>query len=159
MQKTLYALIELQEIDSKLPTTITTTGDVIYSSSGTTAARLGIGSAGQVMQVVGGIPAWAAAPAASFDYVTKTGAYKPKKKIKISPKVLAGLKLRPKPQVAKAKPKLTASFARNRAVTLALKAGFSTRTLSLSKAYKRYGKYFSSKQIRKLYKSVPVKWT
>jgi len=47
------------QIDAKLPTTITTTGDIIYSSSGTTASRLGIGSAGQVLQVSGGVPAWA----------------------------------------------------------------------------------------------------
>jgi hypothetical protein len=46
------------QINSKLPTTVTTTGDIIYSSSGSTASRLGIGSAGQVLQVSGGIPAW-----------------------------------------------------------------------------------------------------
>jgi len=38
---------------------LTTTGDIIYSSSGTTAARLGIGTTGQVLNVTGGIPAWA----------------------------------------------------------------------------------------------------
>ncbi len=38
---------------------ITSTGDIIYSSSGTTNARLGIGSAGQVLTVAGGIPSWA----------------------------------------------------------------------------------------------------
>jgi len=37
---------------------MTTTGDTIYSSSGSTPARLGIGSASQVLTVVGGIPAW-----------------------------------------------------------------------------------------------------
>jgi hypothetical protein len=37
---------------------LTTTGDTIYSSSGTTPARLGIGSAGQVLTVVSGIPSW-----------------------------------------------------------------------------------------------------
>lgn len=37
---------------------ITTTGDMIYSSSGSTAARLAIGSSGQVLQVVSGIPSW-----------------------------------------------------------------------------------------------------
>ena len=37
---------------------LTTTGDIIYSSSGTTAARLGIGSSAQVLAVSGGIPAW-----------------------------------------------------------------------------------------------------
>ena len=37
---------------------MTTTGDMIYSSSGSTPARLGIGSAGQVLNVTAGIPAW-----------------------------------------------------------------------------------------------------
>jgi hypothetical protein len=43
---------------------LTTTGDMIYSSSGSTQARLGIGSTSQVLTVSGGIPAWAT-PAAS----------------------------------------------------------------------------------------------
>jgi hypothetical protein len=43
---------------------MTTTGDIIYEASSTTAARLGIGSTGQILTVVAGIPAWAAAPAA-----------------------------------------------------------------------------------------------
>ena len=38
---------------------MTTTGDVIYSSSGSTPARLGIGSTGQVLTVSGGVPVWA----------------------------------------------------------------------------------------------------
>jgi len=38
---------------------MTTTGDMIYSSSGSTPARLGIGSTGQVITVAGGIPTWA----------------------------------------------------------------------------------------------------
>ena len=38
---------------------MTTTGDTIYSSSGSTPARLGIGSTGQVMTVSGGVPVWA----------------------------------------------------------------------------------------------------
>jgi hypothetical protein len=38
---------------------MTTTGDSIYSSSGSTPARLGIGSAGQVLTVASGIPSWA----------------------------------------------------------------------------------------------------
>lgn len=37
---------------------LTTTGDMIYSSSGSTAARLPIGTTGQVLEVAGGIPAW-----------------------------------------------------------------------------------------------------
>ena len=41
---------------------MTTTGDVIYSSSGSTPARLGLGTAGQVLQVNSGAtaPEWAA---------------------------------------------------------------------------------------------------
>jgi hypothetical protein len=42
---------------------MTTTGDTIYSSSGSTPARLGIGSTGNVLTVAGGVPTWAA-PAA-----------------------------------------------------------------------------------------------
>jgi len=47
-------------IAAKLPITLTTTGDIIYSSSGATPARLGIGSTGQVLTVTGGVPSWAA---------------------------------------------------------------------------------------------------
>ena len=39
---------------------MTTTGDTIYSSSGSTPARLGIGSTGQVLTVAAGVPSWAA---------------------------------------------------------------------------------------------------
>jgi len=42
---------------------MTTTGDTIYSSSGSTPARLAIGSTGNVLTVAGGLPTWAA-PAA-----------------------------------------------------------------------------------------------
>ena len=42
-------------------TLTTTTGDIIYASSANTPARLGIGSAGQVLTVASGIPSWAAA--------------------------------------------------------------------------------------------------
>jgi hypothetical protein len=38
---------------------MTTTGDTIYASSGSTPARLGIGTTGQVLTVSGGIPSWA----------------------------------------------------------------------------------------------------
>jgi hypothetical protein len=37
---------------------MTTTGDTIYSSSGSTPARLGIGTTGQVLTVAAGIPSW-----------------------------------------------------------------------------------------------------
>ena len=46
---------------------MTTTGDTIYSSSGSTPARLGIGSTGQVLTVAAGIPSWAT-PAAGGGY-------------------------------------------------------------------------------------------
>jgi hypothetical protein len=45
---------------------MTTTGDMVYSSSGSTPARLGIGSTGQVITVAGGIPSWATPATASF---------------------------------------------------------------------------------------------
>lgn len=41
---------------------LTTTGDLIYASGSSVAARLGIGSTGQVLTVAGGLPTWAAAP-------------------------------------------------------------------------------------------------
>jgi len=37
---------------------MTTTGDTIYSSSGSTPARLGIGTTGQVLTVASGLPSW-----------------------------------------------------------------------------------------------------
>jgi hypothetical protein len=47
---------------------MTTTGDTIYSSSGSTPARLGIGTTGQVLTVSGaGIPSWATAGGGSFN--------------------------------------------------------------------------------------------
>jgi hypothetical protein len=47
---------------------MTTTGDMVYSSSGSTPARLGIGSTSQVLTVAGGIPSWAtpATPSAAL---------------------------------------------------------------------------------------------
>ena len=49
---------------------MTTTGDLEYESGTNTAARLPIGSTGNVLTVVGGVPAWAAAPAASLSYAS-----------------------------------------------------------------------------------------
>ncbi len=43
---------------SVLTSPLTTTGDIIYSSSGSTAARLGIGNTSQVLGVAAGVPAW-----------------------------------------------------------------------------------------------------
>jgi len=46
------------------PTLLTTTGDIIYASSASNPARLGIGSSAQVLTVASGIPSWAT-PASS----------------------------------------------------------------------------------------------
>jgi hypothetical protein len=48
-------------------TPLTTTGDIIYEASASTAARLPIGSTGQVLTVAGGIPSWATSSAATRD--------------------------------------------------------------------------------------------
>tara|TARA_R110000822_G_scaffold196107_2_gene334197 strand:+ start:554 stop:1378 length:825 start_codon:yes stop_codon:yes gene_type:complete len=45
---------------------MTTTGDVIYSSPGSTPARLGVGATGEVLTVAGGVPTWSA-PAGGGD--------------------------------------------------------------------------------------------
>lgn len=55
---------------------ITTTGDLIYSASGATNSRLGVGSSGQVLTVSGGVPSWqtpASAITALTGDVTATG--------------------------------------------------------------------------------------
>jgi hypothetical protein len=52
---------------------MTTTGDTIYSSSGSTPARLGIGSTGQILTVAGGVPSWATpAGGGAFTKVTSS---------------------------------------------------------------------------------------
>jgi hypothetical protein len=53
---------------------MTTTGDMIYSSSGSTPARLGIGTAGQVLKVNSGAtaPEWAAASSGSMTLLSTT---------------------------------------------------------------------------------------
>jgi len=51
---------------------MTTTGDIIYSSSGSTPARLGIGSTGNVLTVSGGVPAWAAASSGALTLLNTT---------------------------------------------------------------------------------------
>jgi hypothetical protein len=52
---------------------MTTTGDTIYSSSGSTPARLGIGTTGQVLTVSGGVPTWATASSFSNFTLLNTG--------------------------------------------------------------------------------------
>jgi hypothetical protein len=51
-----------------MPNPMTTTGDTIYSSSGSTPARLGIGTTGQVLAVSGGLPAWTTPSAAGANW-------------------------------------------------------------------------------------------
>ena len=49
------------QLDAKTAkSTLTTTGDIYYASSANTPARLGIGSAGNVLTVASGIPSWTA---------------------------------------------------------------------------------------------------
>jgi len=49
---------------------MTTTGDTIYLSSGSTPARLGIGSTGQVLTVSGGVPSWSTPAAGGGAYTS-----------------------------------------------------------------------------------------
>jgi hypothetical protein len=53
---------------------MTTTGDTIYSSSGSTPARLGIGTTGQVLTVAAGVPSWATPAAGGGGMVKIAGA-------------------------------------------------------------------------------------
>jgi len=50
---------------------MTTTGDMIYASAANTAARLGVGSTGQVLTVAGGIPSWST-PSTGAGTITRT---------------------------------------------------------------------------------------
>ena len=58
--------------DAGFTNPMTTTADLIYSSSGSTPARLGIGTAGQVLQVNSGAtaPEWAASAGGGFTYTS-----------------------------------------------------------------------------------------
>jgi len=51
---------------------LTTTGDMIYSSSGSTQARLAIGSTSQVLTVAAGIPSWAT-PGGAYTLINSGG--------------------------------------------------------------------------------------
>ena len=48
---------------------VTTNGDMVYATAANTLARLGIGTAGQTLQVSGGIPAWVTVAAVTADVV------------------------------------------------------------------------------------------
>ena len=58
------AKLDKRVIYKPTKTVLTTTGDTLYASGANTLARLGIGSAAQVLTVSGGLPAWAT-PSAS----------------------------------------------------------------------------------------------
>jgi hypothetical protein len=51
---------------------LTTTGDIIYEASASTAARLPVGSTGQVLTVAGGIPSWATPTSSGGGTITRT---------------------------------------------------------------------------------------
>lgn len=56
-------------------TLTTTTGDVIYASAANTPARLAIGSEGELLTVVSGIPSWEPAPISLPDQSGNSGKY------------------------------------------------------------------------------------
>ena len=59
------------QLDAKTAkSTLSTTGDIYYASSANTPARLGIGSAGNVLTVASGIPSWAAPAGGDFTKTT-----------------------------------------------------------------------------------------
>jgi hypothetical protein len=55
-----------------------TTADILYASSSSAVTRLGIGTAGQVLTVAGGVPSWAAPGSSSFkaNWITADGTTK-----------------------------------------------------------------------------------
>ena len=60
-------------ISSVINNTLTsTTGDIIYASAANTPARLGIGSASQVLSVSGGIPAWTTPAGSAMTLISRT---------------------------------------------------------------------------------------
>lgn len=57
-----YRVTALQVYNYVKGKLLATTGDMIYSSSGSTPAKLAIGTTGQVLTVAGGLPTWATSP-------------------------------------------------------------------------------------------------
>ena len=51
---------------------MTTTGDIIYSSSGSTPARLGIGTTGQNLTVAAGLPSWTTSSSGGMTLISTT---------------------------------------------------------------------------------------
>jgi hypothetical protein len=73
LSKTSNTNMDFTWVNGGMSNPMTTTGDTIYSSSGSTPARLGIGSSGQVLTVAAGVPSWATAAAPSFAGCLITG--------------------------------------------------------------------------------------
>jgi hypothetical protein len=62
-------------ITARVPKSLLTTlGDLIYATGAAAAARLGIGTAGQVLTVASGAPTWVTPPGAELAYVEFTSA-------------------------------------------------------------------------------------
>jgi hypothetical protein len=70
LSKTTDTDLDFTWVNGGMSNPMTTTGDTIYSSSGSTPARLGIGSTDDVLTVVGGVPSWAAPSAGAFTKIT-----------------------------------------------------------------------------------------
>ena len=73
LSKTSNTNLDFTWVNGGMSNPMTTTGDTIYSSSGSTPARLGIGSSGQVLTVAAGVPSWATPSAPSFAGCLITG--------------------------------------------------------------------------------------
>jgi hypothetical protein len=54
------------------PTLLTTTGDIMYASSASNPARLGIGSSAQVLTVAAGVPSWATPSSGGMTLISTT---------------------------------------------------------------------------------------
>jgi hypothetical protein len=54
------------------PTLLTTTGDIMYASSASNPARLGVGSTGQVLTVAAGVPSWATSSSGGMTLISTT---------------------------------------------------------------------------------------
>ena len=51
---------------------MTTAGDIVIRNSSNTTSRLGIGTSGQILTVVGGVPSWQNAPSGTSQWNTDT---------------------------------------------------------------------------------------
>jgi hypothetical protein len=88
------------------PTLLTTTGDIMYASSASNPARLGIGSSAQVLTVAAGVPSWATPSSGSMTSIASgslsgasvsltsiVGTYKDLKLLMIAPTATANFNI------------------------------------------------------------------